>query len=120
MRPPGFPDNFPVTFAVRGLHLGRYGPDSESGRLFPLYLGYGTLVRGYSSGSFTSDTSYNEFLDRLFGSRLAIEKLFREPASVVVTRTEEEHSVHICLTLSPIIHDSDCVYRRSTSFFTHV
>ncbi|MCH8032044.1 MAG: PD40 domain-containing protein, partial [Bacteroidetes bacterium] len=72
MRPPGFPDNFPLTFAVRGLHLGRYGPDSESGRLFPLYLGYGTLVRGYSSGSFTSDTSYNEFLDRLFGSRLAI------------------------------------------------
>jgi len=72
MRPPGFPDNFPVTFAVRGLHYGRYGPDAESGRLNPLYLGYGTLVRGYSSGSFTSDATYNEFLDRLFGSRIAL------------------------------------------------
>ena len=72
MRPPGFPDNFPVTFAVRGLHFGRYGPDSESGRLYPLYLGYGALVRGYSSGSFTDDETYNVFLDRLYGSRIAI------------------------------------------------
>ena len=72
LRPPGFPDNFPLTFALRGLHLGRYGPDAESGRLFPLYLGYGTLVRGYSSGSFKDDATYNEFLDRLYGSRLAI------------------------------------------------
>ncbi len=72
LRPPGFPDNFPTTFAVRGLHYGRYGPDSESGRLYPLYLGYGTLVRGYTSGSFTDDIAYNEFLDRLYGSRMAL------------------------------------------------
>lgn len=72
MRPPGFPDNFPVTLAFRGLHYGRYGPDSETGRLYPLYLGYGTLVRGYSSGSFNDDETYSEFLDRLYGNRLAL------------------------------------------------
>ncbi|MDX1420543.1 MAG: hypothetical protein R3181_11300, partial [Rubricoccaceae bacterium] len=72
LRPPGFPDRFPVTLALRGLHYGRYGPDAESGRLYPLYLGYGTLVRGYSSRSFDTDDAYRNFLDRLFGSRLGV------------------------------------------------
>ncbi len=72
LRPPGFPENFPITLAMRAVHFGRYGPDSESGRLNPLYLGYGSLVRGYSSGSFTSDAEYGDFIDRLFGSRIAV------------------------------------------------
>ena len=72
MRPPGIPDRFPITLAVRGMHYGRYGPDSETGRLYPLYLGYGTLVRGYSSGSFNDDQTYTEFIDRLYGNRIAV------------------------------------------------
>jgi hypothetical protein len=42
----------PWTIAVRGLHYGRYGSDAEDPRLAPLYVGYGTLVRGYEIGDF--------------------------------------------------------------------
>ena len=45
----------PFTFAVRGLHYGRYGGDSEDDRLSPLYLGYQGLVRGYDIGSFDAN-----------------------------------------------------------------
>ncbi len=38
----------PFTFAMRGIHYGRYGDDADTGRLFyPLYLGYPGFVRGY-------------------------------------------------------------------------
>src|SRR6185436_16675343 len=40
------------TVAVRGLHYGRYGTGGDDERLFPLYLGYPNLVRGYDVGSF--------------------------------------------------------------------
>lgn len=68
----------PLTFAVRGLHYGRYGKDSETGRLSPLYLGEEMLVRGYGWGSFTPDecVSSNQnscpVIDRMFGSRLLV------------------------------------------------
>ena len=66
----------PVTFAFRGMHYGRYGPDAEDDRLSPLFLGYESNVRGYSADSFDpSECSGNvgcpEF-DRLFGSRTVI------------------------------------------------
>ncbi|HFE52152.1 MAG TPA: peptidase S9, partial [Bacteroidetes bacterium] len=70
----------PITFAFRFLHYGRYGRDAESDMLSPLFLGYETFVRGYSSGSFSySECSVDpknpqacpEF-DRLVGSRLAV------------------------------------------------
>lgn len=68
----------PVTFAVRGMHLGRYGTDAESNELTPLFVGDPSIVRGYSAESFdpvectTSQSNPNacpEF-DRLVGSRL--------------------------------------------------
>ena len=37
----------PLTLALRGMHYGRYGRDSEDGRLSPLFLGYAGLIRGY-------------------------------------------------------------------------
>ena len=70
----------PFTLAFRFLHYGRYGPDSDSRRITPLFIGYPTLVRGYSSGSF----SYQECIasggngqdcpaiNRLAGSRFAV------------------------------------------------
>ncbi|HJU65544.1 MAG TPA: BamA/TamA family outer membrane protein [Gemmatimonadaceae bacterium] len=70
----------PFTFAVRGLHFGRYGKEAEDERLSPLFLGYGSLVRGYDQGSFDisectgspdNATTCPEF-DRLIGSRLAL------------------------------------------------
>lgn len=68
----------PFTFAVRGLHHGRYFGDSEDDRLSPLYLGLETLVRGYTAGSFNAaacggvdDESCGEF-NRLIGSRVGV------------------------------------------------
>ena len=68
----------PVTFAARLLHVGRYGGGGEDSRLFPLFLGYSTLVRGYDPGSFDASEctvvaggSCEEF-DRLSGSRMLV------------------------------------------------
>jgi hypothetical protein len=73
----------PFTLAFRGLHYGLYGKDAESDRLGALYLGDGSLVRGYSYDSFNaSDCSSNGTgslasstcpqFDRLVGSKLAL------------------------------------------------
>jgi Tol biopolymer transport system component len=82
----------PVTFAVRGLHYGRYGKDSEArledGRyvLSPLYLGYEPLVRGYARESFdaqrecrvlnaTNPDLWCPAFQRLLGTRIAVANL---------------------------------------------
>src|SRR5688572_3639959 len=68
----------PFTIAVRGLHYGRYGRDSEDDRLSPLFVGDPGLVRGYEVGSWDSREcevgiiSQCEAFDRLVGSRLAL------------------------------------------------
>jgi hypothetical protein len=72
----------PLTFAVRGLHYGRYGKDSDDLRQYPLFLGEETILRGYGYGSFdyatecvhsrvAGQTSGCPVADRLFGSRMA-------------------------------------------------
>ncbi|MDM7913791.1 MAG: peptidase S9 [Candidatus Eisenbacteria bacterium] len=71
----------PITFAVRGLHFGRYGGNAESDDLSPLFLGTETLVRGYSSGSFDASECGDPTggtcgpFDRLIGSRIAVGNL---------------------------------------------
>jgi Tol biopolymer transport system component len=71
----------PVTFAVRGLHQGRYGASAESERISPLYLGYSSLVRGYDIGTFTASDCTPGPVDscpessRLIGSRILVGNL---------------------------------------------
>jgi len=73
----------PVTFAGRLLHFGRYGSDAEDPRLNELFLGFGSLIRGYNDGSFGFEEcgeAFNEtgtcpVFDQLFGSRLALANL---------------------------------------------
>lgn len=74
------------TLAVRALHYGRYGSGGQDPRLFPLFLGYPTLVRGYDVGTIdaseciASPTSDCPALDRLIGSRLLVGNVeFRFP-----------------------------------------
>jgi outer membrane protein assembly factor BamA len=74
------------TLAVRAVHYGRYGSGGEDSRLFPLYLGYPTLVRGYDVNSFDAAecvpnaTSECPAFDRLLGSRLLVGNIeFRFP-----------------------------------------
>ena len=73
----------PLTLAVRGLQYGRYGRDEDNSRLYPLYLGEETLLRGYGYGSFTPEeciasrqnmtvTTQCPSRDRLFGSKVAL------------------------------------------------
>jgi len=67
----------PVTFAIRGLHYGRYGGDAESNDLIPLYIGSSDLVRGYDIGSIGLDECRGSsqscpVFDRLIGSRIAV------------------------------------------------
>ena len=71
-RPGVLPKNTPVTLAVRALHYGRYGEGSTDALLNPLYLGYGSLVRGYSSNTFDDAASFGAIQDRLFGSRIGL------------------------------------------------
>ena len=79
------PANF-YTLGVRVMHYGRYGRDSDDTRIFPLYIGYPWLVRGYDVGSFSSDeclgdgTTSCAAIDRLSGSRMLIGNVeFRFP-----------------------------------------
>jgi outer membrane protein assembly factor BamA len=71
----------PITFAVRGLHYGRYGRDAEDSlRLSPLFAGFETFVRGYAVESFRpqectgdgTNTGRCPEFDRLVGSRLGV------------------------------------------------
>jgi Tol biopolymer transport system component len=79
------PVNF-YTLGVRVMHYGRYGNDAQDPRMFPLYIGYPWLVRGYDVGSFDADectsttASSCAAIDRLVGTRMAIANVeFRFP-----------------------------------------
>ena len=74
----------PMTFAVRGLHYGRYGSgasglnDSGERLLSPVFLGYEDIIRGYARESLDvekecpASTSFTqcEAFGRLYGTRL--------------------------------------------------
>ncbi len=68
------------TIAARVVHYGRYGADAENSLLYPLYIGYPSLVRGYDVGSFSADecpatgNSCPAF-DRLLGSKMLVGNL---------------------------------------------
>ncbi len=65
----------PFTLAFRLLHFGRYGKDAEDERLWPVYIGYESLVRGYDYYSFDYNEIYgpNSFdLNRLYGSKILV------------------------------------------------
>jgi outer membrane protein assembly factor BamA len=68
----------PVTVAFRLEHYGRYGSGGEDPRMYPLFIGYQSLVRGYDTNSFDpsecgqhSDGSCPVY-DQLLGSRMLI------------------------------------------------
>jgi hypothetical protein len=70
----------PVTFAVRGLHYGRYGGGAEDPRLTPLYLGRGSVLRGYDPYSIDpvecgTTAGRCPVFDRLVGTRLVAASL---------------------------------------------
>ncbi|MBA3948592.1 MAG: PD40 domain-containing protein [Acidobacteria bacterium] len=68
----------PFTLAVRGMHYGRFGGDSESPLMQPLFIGYPQYIRGYDVGSFEAGECEPgpagdcDAFDRLIGSRLLV------------------------------------------------
>jgi hypothetical protein len=64
----------PVTFAVRSYNTLRIGKDAD--RLYPMYVGYPYLIRGYESNSIyksTSAQSSESFdINQLTGSKIAV------------------------------------------------
>ncbi len=68
----------PFTLAFRFMHYGRYGPGAEDSRLYPLFLGYQSMVRGYNTGSFSAEECGQEgcqVFDQLFGSKMMVANL---------------------------------------------
>ena len=68
----------PFTIAARVMHFGRYGANAEdSTRLYPLFLGYASLVRGYDANALLNDCSGNTcpMLNRVQGSRILVGNL---------------------------------------------
>jgi WD40-like Beta Propeller Repeat len=69
------------TIAVRAMHYGRYGSGGQDPRLFPLFIGYQNLVRGYDVVTFDSQdcvptpASSCPALDRMVGSRTLVGNL---------------------------------------------
>lgn len=63
----------PFTLAFRAMHYGRYGTDSEDARLYPLFLGYWDLVRGYDSFTTAEYEGTGKFdINRLYGSKMLV------------------------------------------------
>jgi Tol biopolymer transport system component len=69
----------PWTIAVRALHYGRYGRNSEDDQLIDLYAGYPEFVHGYGVGSFSAAECFQgapgaecDVFRSLLGSRLLV------------------------------------------------
>jgi Tol biopolymer transport system component len=65
----------PFTLAFRMLHYGRYGKNADDDRLYPIYLGYDGLVRGYDyntfdAGEFEGPDAFD--FNRLLGSKILV------------------------------------------------
>ena len=67
----------PFTLAARVMHYGRYGTDAEDARLYPNFLGYQSMVRGYDYNSVLTDCQSGvgnacSVYSQLFGSKIAV------------------------------------------------
>src|SRR5207245_2491178 len=68
----------PFTIAARVLHVGRYGRNAEDNRMYPLFIGYSSLVRGYDIGSFSAaecgsgNGTTCPVFDQLIGSKILV------------------------------------------------
>jgi Tol biopolymer transport system component len=75
----------PYTLAGRVMHFGRYGDGGEDRRIYPIYVGYQQLLRGYENTSFSGSECLDDInddsfvgpincpvLDQLYGSRMFV------------------------------------------------
>ena len=64
----------PFTFAMKGYHYARLGKDVKNDLMPPLYIGYETLIRGYTYNAFENSNSINsnDVYNNLLGSKMLI------------------------------------------------
>jgi Tol biopolymer transport system component len=64
----------PFTLALRVVAYGRFGKDAADPRLWPMFLGYDTMIRGYNWESFSAEeTGPGKFdFNRLFGNAMML------------------------------------------------
>ncbi len=60
----------PFTLAMRLVGYGRFGKDAADERLWPMYLGYENMVRGYNWNSFNQEENFDS--NRLFGNAMML------------------------------------------------
>lgn len=60
----------PFTLAFRVMHYGRYGKGGDDPRMWPIYIGWETLVRGYDYYSFDYGSNFD--FNRVYGSRFLV------------------------------------------------
>ncbi len=60
----------PFTLAFRFMHYGRYGAGAQDQRLYPIYMGYETLLRGYTNFNALEAGSPDSVYYQLFGSKM--------------------------------------------------
>jgi hypothetical protein len=96
----------PVTIAVRGLHVGRYGRDGEAPQLAKLYAGHQHLVHGYGFGSYEPgecgafQPSTCAVFDRLAGSRVMVLNAEVRAPLVGLFRGEIEYGYYVPLEIA--------------------
>jgi Tol biopolymer transport system component len=65
----------PVTLAARLYGYGRFASNDATNSLYPIFIGYPYLIRGYEAQSFynNNQTATNNFtIDQLFGNRIGV------------------------------------------------
>ncbi len=62
----------PFTLAFRALHYGRYGGGAEDMRLYPVYIGFWDMVRGYESFTQAEFEKKPFDIGRLYGSKMLV------------------------------------------------
>jgi len=99
----------PVTVAVRGMHVGRYGADAEHPQLARLYAGHQQLVHGYGFGSyeagectaFEPDACYA--FDRLMGSRVAVGNIELRAPLLGLLRGELDYGTYVPVEVAAFV-----------------
>lgn len=63
----------PFSFAIRGNYYSRFGKSINNPLNYPLFLGYGNIVRGYTINSiYESTEAADDFINGLLGSKMGI------------------------------------------------
>jgi hypothetical protein len=119
----------PLTLAVRGLHYGRYGRDSDdSTRMYPLFLGEETIMRGYGYGSLTqAECTASQAsglpgpcpaFSRLLGSRLALASAELRIPVFGVPEYGLINFPYLPLTVSPFFDAGEAWYKVDSPTFS--